>query len=195
MTRYVALLRAVNVGGRKLPMADLRTVLDRAGYAEARTYIQSGNIVFSAAESDAAGLEAELDALIQAEFGLAVDTVVVAQDTLAGVAAENPYALAAQTQPKSVHVVFTRGALDAAAVERVAGAEREARARGSSDAATVMGSVIYLHTPEGLGNSELAARLGRGGKKATVGTARNWRTVETLLAMCAEPPRVNYDIQ
>ena len=68
--RYVALLRGINVGGRnKVPMADLREAFESAGYGDVGTYIQSGNVVFSASTSQAA-LEGALEPMLEARFGV-----------------------------------------------------------------------------------------------------------------------------
>jgi uncharacterized protein (DUF1697 family) len=66
----------------------------------------------------------------------------------------------------------------------VAAAEERAREQGSGDQARVVGTTVYLHTPDGFGRSELAAQLAKAGSGGTAVTARNWATVQKLLAMC-----------
>src|SRR5215208_6954489 len=83
------------------------------------------------------------------------------------------------TYIQSGNVVFTSEELAA-----VAAAQRQAREAGGRDEAKVVGTTLYLHTPDGYGRSELAARLARIGSGRTAATARNWATVRKLLAMC-----------
>jgi len=91
MGRHVALLRAVNVGGRKLPMAELRALSAEIGWADAKTYIQSGNLVFTAPGA-AAALEAQLEAAILERFAMAVPVMVRSAAQWRGYAPANPFA-------------------------------------------------------------------------------------------------------
>ena len=177
MPTYVALLRGINVGGRNsVPMTELRQVAASLGHAEVATYIQSGNLVFSSAANDAARLGADLERAIAARFGLQVPVVVVSADELAQVVRANPYG--DEANPKAVHAVFFAEPLGAEALEALADAQRQVAARGSRDQLHTIGRVVYLHAPDGFGRSDLAARLGR-----FPGTARNWATVNRLLAL------------
>jgi uncharacterized protein (DUF1697 family) len=180
---HVALLRGINVGGRnRVAMADLRDVVESCGHTDGTTYIASGNVVFTArGEDDPATLAAELERAIAARLPVRPAVVVLSRAELADVVAANPYP--DETDPRHLHAVFHAAPLDAAGVAAVAAAERAAREKGSRDEATVVGRVVYLRTPDGLGRSELAVQLGRGGR--TDGTARNWATVTKLLELCA----------
>ena len=92
MASHVALLRGINVGGRnRVPMAELREVVSSLGHTGVTTYIQSGNVLFSTAESDTAKLAAALEAAIADAFGLASSVVVLSRDELAGILESNPY--------------------------------------------------------------------------------------------------------
>ena len=184
MPRYVALLRAVNVGGRLLPMAALRSGLSEAGFAEVATYIQSGNVIFTAPRRSPSALADEVDAIARHISGLDVDTVVMTEADLRRVIDKNPYRDAATRDPKTVHALFTRSPLLPAARAWVAKAEAAARDKGGEDETTVREAVVYLHAPNGIGRSDLAARLVRGAASGVIGTMRNWRTVEKLLELC-----------
>jgi uncharacterized protein (DUF1697 family) len=180
---HLALLRGVNVGGRnKLPMADLRDAVTGLGHGDVATYIQSGNVVFTAgdARADPAAVASALERAVADRSGIHADVVVVTRDELAAVVEGNPYP--DETDPTHLHVVFGREPLDPAAADDVAAAVRRARDKGSRDEATVAGSVVYLRTPDGLGRSELAAQLARRPATSTA-TTRNWATVTRLLAM------------
>jgi uncharacterized protein (DUF1697 family) len=181
---HVALLRGINVGGSgKLPMAQLREVLESLGHREVATYIQSGNAVFTpATEVATPELAHDLEDAIEAAAGFRPPTVVLTGRELTAIHADNPFPRV--TEPKQLHAGFFPLPLGSAYVARAREAQQRAHEQGSRDAVVVAGSVVYLHTPDGLGRSRLAELLGRirvdDGAKAQ-GTFRNWATVKKLL--------------
>jgi uncharacterized protein (DUF1697 family) len=176
---HVALLRGINVGGNnKVPMAELRTALTASGFAGVSTYIQSGNVLFSTAEPDTAVLEEGVAEVIARTFGINVGVVVVTRDQLAAVLSRNPYP--SEPNPKYVHVVFLGAEPDQA---RLAAANAEVAAKGSRDTVTAGDRVLYLHTPDGYGTSELGKVLVKL-SKSSKGTARNLATTAKLLSLC-----------
>jgi uncharacterized protein (DUF1697 family) len=179
-------LRGINVGGRnKVAMGDLRTVVTSLGYTDVATYIQSGNVVFTAGGTDSVLLAAAIEDAIGQALDVRPRVVVVSREELAQVIRNNPYS--AETNPKSVHVVFLGEDPAAEMVKVVADAERQAALKGSRDTAQFAGRALFLHTPDGFGRSELAPLLARAGGPTSArkaGTARNWATVTKLLAMC-----------
>jgi uncharacterized protein (DUF1697 family) len=192
MATHVALLRGINVGGRnKVPMADLREVVTSLGHTGVATYIQSGNVLFSTASTSIAELAAALESAIADRFGFWASVVVVSRDELAEVLRVNPYP--GEPNPKLVHVVFLGGVLSPDLLDRITAAQTAAAAKGSRDTVTAAGRALFLHTPDGYGDSELAqslfriisapARQKQGGLAAT---ARNWATATKLLALCDE---------
>ncbi len=185
MRTHVALLRGVNVGGRnRVAMADLRDAVTALGHRDVATYIQSGNVVLTSDRPDAEQLATELEAAVAERTGVPAGVVVLAREELAAVVAANPYP--DEDDPTKLHVVFARGGTSPEAAEAVAAAAQRAREKGSRDEATVVGGTLYLHTPDGLGRSELAAQLGRpaaGAGAAGTTTTRNWATVTRLLGM------------
>jgi uncharacterized protein (DUF1697 family) len=181
MPRYLALLRGVNVGGHnKIAMADLRQLAADIGHGDIATYIQSGNLVFTSSDRDAAGLAATLEREIAARLGVRPAVVVVSAAELAGVIEDNPFP--DEPNPKYIHAVFRNDNLSPQAIAAAAQATARARTRGSGDEAVVVGRTLFLHTPGGLGRSELAEQLTRSAAQAG-GTARNWATVTRLMAM------------
>ena len=126
----------------------------------------------------AAGLEQAIDAA----FGLQVAVIVLDRAELARVIADNPYPT--EPDPRLVHVVFFSEEPGRPVLDRIAEAQRTVAAKHSRDEATVIGRAMYVHTPDGYGRSELAARLGKVGSGAAAGTARNWATVTKLLTLC-----------
>jgi uncharacterized protein (DUF1697 family) len=181
MARYLALLRGINVGGRnKVAMADLRDVAAALGHTEVATYIQSGNMLFTSTDTDVTSLADALEAEIADRLGVRPAVIVLSGPELARVIEDNPFP--AETNPKSLHAVFRREEVDSAGIAVVADAAERARESGSRDEATVVGRTLFLRTPDGLGRSELAARLARSSVQSA-GTARNWATVTKLMAM------------
>jgi uncharacterized protein (DUF1697 family) len=180
---HVALLRGINVGGHnKVAMTDLREIVTSLGHADVATYIQSGNVVFSSTETDAAGLADALEREIASRLGVRPAVVVLSRAELARVIADNPYP--DEANPKSLHAVFRREELSADGIAAVAAAQEQAGGKGSRDGATVVGRTLFLHTPDGLGRSELAAQLARPRVAAMAsGTARNWATVTKLMSL------------
>jgi len=191
MATHVALLRGINVGGNnKVPMAELREVVASLGHTGVSTYIQSGNVLFTAragaaadaSAEDASALAAGLEQAIERAFGLRLRVVVLSRAELAQVIGDNPYQ--AEPNPKYVHAMFFPAEPGPEVRESVAAAERQAAEKGGRDEATVVGRTLFLHTPDGYGRSELAARLARARGPVATGTARNWATVTKLLALC-----------
>jgi uncharacterized protein (DUF1697 family) len=182
MTTHVALLRGINVGGNnKVPMAELRAAVNSLGYSDVSTYIQTGNVLFSTPETDTAVLEAAISDVIARTFSLQIGVVVVTRDELAAVLRQNPYP--DEANPKYVHVMFHAAEPDQAQSGRLKEANEAAAAKGTRDSVTAIGRVLYLHTPDGFGTSDLAKTLSRGTVRAN-GTARNLATTAKLLALC-----------
>ena len=194
MASHVALLRGINVGGRnKVPMADLREVVASLGHTGVTTYIQSGNVLFSTAETDTAKLAAELESAIAERFGIWASVVVLSRAELAAVLAGNPYP--DEPNPRLVHVVFLTAEPPEDLLDRIAAAESAAAAKGSRDTVRAAGPALFLHTPDGFGTSELAQLVFKiispPAKKQAPGlaaTARNWATATKLLSLCEEKP-------
>jgi uncharacterized protein (DUF1697 family) len=181
MPRYLALLRGINVGGRnKVAMADLRDLAAAVGLADATTYIQSGNLVFSSADAGTAELADLLEAEIASRLGVRPAVVVLSASELRQVIADNPFPH--ETNPKCLHAVFRRDEVGPDGIAAIAAAVQQTRDAGSRDEATVVGRTLFVHTPDGFGRSELAAKLTSSKAQAT-GTARNWATVTKLMDM------------
>ncbi|WP_329613252.1 DUF1697 domain-containing protein [Streptomyces brevispora] len=178
MTMYAALLRGINVSGhKKIPMAELRTLLTELGHGDVRTHLQSGNAVFSSASDDQNALAAELERAIAQWFGFDVPCLVRDGGYLAAVADACPFP-AAELQARELHVTYFDQPVDAArfAPLNAAAFLPEEFRLGER--------VLYLHAPGGLGGSKLAAALSRPTLiKGLVATSRNWNTVTKLVEM------------
>lgn len=178
MTRFVALLRAVNVGGRKLPMAELRALCGALGWSEVVTYIQSGNVVF-AASGRAAGLEAELEAAVADRFGFHSDVIVRSARSWPEILASNPFEAQSRTEPNRVLAGLAKARLrpDAAAVIAAKAAQGE-RVEQS-------GETLWFHYPAGVGTSKITPKLIDRAAGSPV-TTRNWTTMLRLGEMLEE---------
>jgi len=166
MTAYIALLRAVNVGGTgKLPMADLKRIGEKAGFARVRTYIASGNLLFDSDGNEAA-VKAALEARLEAHAGKRIGVLVRAAAEMAAVGAANPFPDAA---PNRVVAIFLDDAPPADALDRVTGRQNEELRLGERE--------IYVHYGDGMAHSKLRIA------DAREGTARNMNTVAKLAAL------------
>jgi len=169
MAAFVALLRAVNVGGTgKLPMTELKAMCEELGFGAVRTYIASGNVVFTSRKSESA-IKAALEKRLHAYAGAPVGVLVRSAAEIAQVAADNPFPKMA---PNRTVAIF----LDKApATDVLAGV------RGQKDEEIKLGRrEIYVHYGDGMGTSKLAIPA------AKAGTARNMNTIATLAKMAAE---------
>lgn len=177
MDRLVALLRGINVGGhRKLPMARLRELAEQLGWSDVETYVQSGNLVFTApARTGEDAAASALSAAVEEAFGYDVPVVVRTRAHLADIVAADPFGARADN-PARYQVLFLGQAPDPAVV---ADLDPDAIA---PDAFLLRGREVYLWTPDGVRDSRLTRALSEQ-RLGTTATARNWRTVLRLLDM------------
>jgi uncharacterized protein (DUF1697 family) len=173
----VALLRAVNVGGRKLPMAELRALCAGLGWADVATYIQSGNVVLTA-EGKPAAIEAALEEAIRERFGFEAPTIVRSAAAWRRYAPANPFPDAARDTPNYLLMLVSKQPPEAGAVDAI-----QARAT-AGETVRRAGDAIWIHFPNGSGTSKLTPAL----IDKAIGspaTSRNYRTVVTLEEMLA----------
>lgn len=168
MRTFVALLRAVNVGGTgKLAMADLRAICERQGYEDVRTYIASGNVVFRSGRTEAT-IKPELQEALIAHAGREVGVIVRTGTEMAGVLAANPFASAAANRTVAIFLDAPppdgwEDALNGRRNERVAHSGRE----------------LFVHYGDGMADTKLRIPA------AASGTARNMNTVAKLANLSA----------
>lgn len=175
MTRYLALLRGVNVGGRhQLPMARLCALCRGIGWRDVRHYIQSGNLIFDAAGGPPR-LEAALEAAIADEFGWSIPVMVRSAAVWAACVKGNPFSRASAAEPNRVLL-----ALSKTPPRREAAGELQERAGGGERIAQV-GDVLWIHYAGGIGVSKLSPAVLDRAIGSPV-TTRNWRTVLELHA-------------
>ncbi len=168
MTRYVALLRAVNVGGTgKLPMTELKTMCEAAGFTKARTWIASGNVLFTSKLGESA-VKKKLAQALRAYAGKPVTVLVRTAAEMAQVLADNPFAA---SPGNHVVAIFLDDVPPAGAIDGIKHQIRERLACGKRE--------IYVHYPDGIADSRLSIPA------TGAGTARNLNTIAKLAELAA----------
>lgn len=169
MTRYIALLRAVNVGGTgHLPTTELVAICEAAGFEKVRTYIASGNVVFSSGRTERQ-VKADLEARLREYAGKPVGVLVRDAAEMVAVLVSNPFPKAA---PNRTVAIFLDDPPPADALKAVTGVQGEELRLGKRE--------IYVHYGAGMGSSKLRIPA------AKTGTARNLNTISKLAKMAAE---------
>ena len=177
MALHLALIRGINVGGYKqVAMADLRDLLTRLGFADARSLIQSGNLVFRSDSRTGAALERFLEAEFAKRFGVQADVFVRTAQEWNRVVARNPFSTEAERDPARLVVMFLKDAPKAKDVDALRAAVP------GPEVVHADGRHAYIVYPAGIGRSRLTGALIEK-KLGTRGTARNWNTVLKLGAL------------
>lgn len=175
MTRYIALLRGINVGGNtKIVMADLRALVESLGFTEVSTYIASGNVILTGADVTPDAVADSIQSGVESELGPQIRVIVRSADELAGVIAADPYPDAAADR---AFVGFLDAEPEPAAIDRLTAVE------WGEDEFRVIGRTVHLHCPNGIGRSKLAEQLAKG--LGVTMTTRNMRTVRKLLELAS----------
>ena len=170
------MLRGINLGSRnKVAMAELRTLVEALGAEDVKTYVQSGNVVFTLPAQAVSKLEKTLQDGIKKQFGLDVPVVVRTKEQLAKVRDNNPFRRKTK-DPKALHVTFLAGKADAK------GAKELSAQDWTPDQLAVKSTEVFLLCPNGygvskLGNAFLEKKLG------VTATTRNWNTVNKLIEL------------
>ena len=178
MQTYIALFRGINVGGRnKLPMKDLVVTLENVGCRDVATYIQSGNAVFRSEEHDAALLAEKIGAAIRERHGFEPRVLLLESEEMGRAMRSNPFP-EAESEPKTLHLYFLASPSERPDLDALEGL------KGEGESFVLGDDVFYLHAPDGIGRSKLAA-----GVEKLLGvptTARNWRTVCKVMEMARQ---------
>lgn len=175
MSTWIAFFRGINVGGNNaLPMKQLVAALEDIGLCDVRTYIQSGNAVFSSRTTTAPQLVKCIGECVSNKFGFQPRVLVLSRKELEQAAAANPFPQA-HVNPPGVHLFFLSKAASSPDIEGLN------KLKAKTEEFELKGKVFYLHTPSGFGVSKLAERAEK--LLGVDATARNWRTVCTVLEM------------
>ncbi len=172
--RYAALLRAVNVGGRKVEMAPLRAALAAEGYGDPRTLLASGNIVLEAPKMAAAKLESAVERIVADISGVASDVMVRTAGDWPAILAANPFPEIAASAPNRLVVLVFKSTPDAARLAAYL------KTYTGPEEVRLIGREAFIHYPMGQGVSKLALP-----KAIGPATARNWNTMQKLTELLA----------
>lgn len=175
MTTKILLLRGVNVGGVKLPMAAFREMLVGLGLGNVRSYIQSGNAVFD--DPGIADLAEKIAAGLNKDFDLSSAIFLYSAPEFDAILAECPFAAEGRVDGANVHLFFL--------AEPVAAPIAPLHAFITTERFALTPRALHLHAPNGIGRSALVGKLPRLLK--SVMTARNWNTLRALAAMAKTP--------
>ena len=182
MSPWIALLRAINVGGRNLVgMSDLRDLLESLKFTDVRTLLQSGNVVFRAPARADAELETTLERATEKRLGVATQFFVRSASEWTSIISANPLRAEAKRDPGHLLVMCLKDAPARKDVEAL-----QAAIRGP-EVVRAVGRQLYLSYPAGVGRSKLTNGLIES-KLRTRGTARNWNTVLKLAALVEATP-------
>lgn len=186
MHTYIALFRGINVGGKNsLPMKDLTSIFESLGASNAKTYIQSGNVVFQIASKDISGFSKRLGTEIKERRGFEPQILVIEPSEVEAAIASNPF-LEAESEPSSLHLGFLAFAPDRPDLRKLESLKKD------TERFCLIGRIFYLHAPEGVGRSRLAAS-----SEKLLGvpmTDRNWNTVcklKEMATLVASPHNLN----
>ncbi len=176
MTVFIALLRAINVGGTgKLPMAEFRNACETAGLLDVETYIASGNVIFSSDKTQEQVHQLLLD-ILTSQFGLVSNDVILRQShDLAETIANNPFKDAANIRPHMLHVQFLANAASDSASTYLA-------AYAGPERLHLAANHLYVDYVNGAGTTNLTPSKLQHMLNVT-GTSRNWNTCQELLSM------------
>lgn len=178
MKTYIALFRGINVGGNNvLPMKELVTILESIGAQNVKTYIQSGNAVFRSQETNASLLSNRISAAIKKSRDFEPRVLLLRLEALEKAIASNPFP-EAESKPKTLHVSFLASAPknpDFDTLESI---------KSDRERFVLEDGVFYLHAPNGVGKSKLAANAEK--LLGVPVTSRNWRTIYKIRDIAKE---------
>ena len=171
---FIALFRGINVGGNSiLPMRELVDVFGNLGLSNVKTYIQSGNVVFQS-EYAKTLLPEKIAAAVTESHGFTPKVLILTQQELADAAASNPF-LKAEHELKTLHLFFLAAKPDNPDIDILE------RLKTATERFKLTETVFYLHAPDGIGRSKLAAKVEKA--LGISATARNWQSVQKILSL------------
>ena len=178
MPRWIVLFRGINVGGNNvLPMKGLVSHLEALKLKNVRTYIQSGNVVFDTEEKSVSSLAKKIAGRIEKEYGFRPQVLLISREELQNAIQANPFPKAV-LDPKSLHFFFLEKPAAKANIQALD------LAKAPTESYVLKGSVFFLHAPEGIGRSKLAATAEK--HLGVAATARNYRTVEKIAEIAVQ---------
>ncbi len=177
MNTYISLLRGINVGGhKKIKMAELRSLYESLGFSDVRSYLQSGNVVFTSAETDRSTMAHSIETAIADAYSFAVTLFVLDAADLKQTFIANPFLTGRSEDPAKLYVTFLADSPLPEALDNFV------PPANTSDEFYIDGDRIYLFCPNGYGRTKLSNAFFERKLKVPA-TTRNWKTVSALYDM------------
>jgi uncharacterized protein (DUF1697 family) len=177
METIISILRGINVGGKnKIPMAELKMLYEDAGFKNVTTYIQSGNVVFSAKAANSKDIPPKIQEMILKKYGFNVPVIVRTIAEMEKVVNGNPFLKNKDVEVEKLHVTFLSNSPIKEHLERIKVFQFK------PDDYIITGKEVYVYCPGGYGNTKLSNTFFENKLKVTA-TTRNWRTVNELVRM------------
>jgi uncharacterized protein (DUF1697 family) len=174
MSIFIALFRGINVSGQKLiKMSDLKTLFEEAGFRGVETFIQSGNVIFSAKEKSKSKLEDKISSAIKSKFGFDVRIIVVTPDEIEYVLKNNPF-IKKKKEAEKLYFTFLSEKPLTENIDKLNSTDY------SPEEYIIDEKYIYLFVPNGYGKAKLSNNLFEN-KLKVLGTTRNLKTIKALL--------------
>lgn len=176
MSKFIALLRGINVSGQKqIKMSELKTLFEEKGFQDVETYIQSGNVILSAKEKSNKKLEDKISSTIKSKFGFDVNAIVVTPEEIGHVIQSNPF-LKKKKDTEKLYVTFLSENPSAENIKKLKAVDY------SPEEYFIDKRFIYLFEPTGYGKARLNNNFFEN-KLKVFGTTRNWKTVNKLFEL------------
>ncbi|RCR66208.1 DUF1697 domain-containing protein [Larkinella punicea] len=177
MKTALAILRGINVSGqKKVPMSELKCLFEGLNCQQVKTYIQSGNVVFTHSAADEEQLARQIEKKITETFGFQVPVLTRSLSELADIVAQNPFLQEDNTEVDKLHITFLSDTPDPSNGDKIKDL------LSGADRFVLSGKEIYVYCPGGYGNTKLSNTFFENKLKVTA-TTRNWKTVNELLKM------------
>jgi uncharacterized protein (DUF1697 family) len=172
--KYIALLRGINIGGKRIKMAQLRDVFESMDFKSVRTYLQSGNVIFEHNSTDTAKISNLIEKKIIQTFGFSVNVIIRTEGEFENIINDNPFIKDANIDFDKLHVTFLHDRPDKNTVLNL-----EVN-KDKNEKFEVIGREIYLYLPNGYAKTKLTNNVFEK-KLKTIATTRNWKTTNKIL--------------
>jgi uncharacterized protein (DUF1697 family) len=175
--RYIALLRGINIGNKnRIKMVDLRNIFESMGFKDVKTYLQSGNVIFSHDSVEMAEIERYIERKVNQTFEFTVNVIIRTDNEFENIINKNPFIKDPDIEFDKLHVTFLKEAFNKEAILDL-NLNKEENEKFEID-----GSEIYLYLPNGYARTKLTNNTFEK-KLKTIATTRNWKTVNKLLGL------------
>ena len=178
MTTYIALLRGINVSGHnKIKMVELKQLFIDLDFNEVTTYIQSGNVIFQSEQINLTKIEQQIIIAIKQTFGYSINVLILTKSELKTIFESNPFLERNTIDITKLHVTILKNEPDEEGITKISKFNYI-----NDDEFKILNKSVYLHCPNGVGNSKLTINLFEN-KLKTSATSRNWRTITKLVEL------------